>query len=73
MLRQKVHDGNPVKLIFMMINSLFIMLIDVYYIQTRMYVNNFLANCSKYSIKFDRFHLTRKTHIKMLKYLLGTN
>ena len=73
MLRQKVHGDNPVQLIFMMINSLFIMRIEVYYIQTRMYVNSFLVNYSKYRIEFERFHLARKTYIKMLKYLLGTN
>lgn len=54
MLRQKVHDGDPVKLIFMMINSLFIMQTKVYYIQTRMYVNIFLAINNKFVIKFER-------------------
>jgi hypothetical protein len=38
-----MHGGDPVKLIFLSINSLFIMSIEVYYIQTRMYVNRFLV------------------------------
>ena len=61
-----MHDGDPVKLIFVMINTLFIMLIEVYYIQTRMYVNSFLAARSKFTIKYLSNSLTSKTQIKIL-------